>query len=66
MAEKKHHFCQIKTYSSLEGKTFGICTETYDGRYLLDSTEYCVQVNFCPFCGQKAPISINTKVWKKK
>lgn len=39
------------------------CTEDAQGRLLVDngeSEEYGNQVNFCPFCGYKAPEQVGT------
>lgn len=34
------------------------CTEDKDGKYWVGNEEYCSRVNYCPFCGAKAPQQI--------
>lgn len=35
-----------------------ICWEAEDGTLVADNGEYLNRVNFCPFCGAKAPTQI--------
>jgi len=37
------------------------CTEDEAGRFVVDNGEYRSFVNFCPFCGERAPSAIPIK-----
>jgi len=41
----------------LYGPAVTKCKE-FDGMFLVDNDEYASQVNYCPFCGAKAPIQV--------
>lgn len=56
------HRCEIP--EGAKGKFYGQaishCKEDDDGRFwAYCDTEYCTQVNFCPFCGKEAPVAIS-------
>lgn len=40
------------------GNAIDLCEEHEDGTFWAGNSEYGSQVNFCPFCGQKAPVQI--------
>jgi hypothetical protein len=31
------------------------CVEDEEGKFWVDNGEYCTQVAYCPYCGEKAP-----------
>ena len=49
------HSCYITTASGLSGQAIYICEEE-SGEFWVKNDEYATQVNFCPYCGEEAPI----------
>jgi len=40
------------------GEAIAICKEDEQGRFFVGNGEYLTQVNYCPWCGAKAPTQI--------
>ena len=40
------------------GAAIDVCYEDKEGRFWADNGEYSSQVNYCPWCGAKAPMQI--------
>mgnify|MGYP003404892953 CR=1 FL=1 len=60
----KLHYCEPseeEIESSCYGVAISTCAEDEDGRLWVDNEEYGNAVNYCPFCGFKAKISMNPK-----
>ena len=47
--------------SGLFGEAIDRCDEEESGHFTVDNGEYSSYVNFCPFCGAKAPKGIPLK-----
>jgi hypothetical protein len=60
----KRHICQyllVRKFPSIEGGiVFEICLEDEEGRFWVDTTDRSDQVNYCPYCGAKAPVQVIT------
>jgi hypothetical protein len=59
-----HHFCgdpQESKNSGGYGPAIENCTEDDAGHFVAGNGEYSSYVNFCPFCGEKAPAAIPLK-----
>jgi len=60
--KKKLHCCMVApgTVRDYEGwgNAIDLCEGHEDGTFWVGNSEYGSQVNFCPFCGQKAPVQI--------
>lgn len=60
MTEKKGHACVVFSPARSCGTAVKYCVE-YEGIeevFWAGNGEYETQVNFCPFCGTKAPVQI--------
>lgn len=49
------HLCEGSTKSGAYGNATYKCFEDPEGFFWVDNEEYGNQVNFCPYCGTKAP-----------
>lgn len=49
------HRCEGSTPHDGYGEAVDCCHEREDGTFWAGNDEYGSQVNFCPFCGAKAP-----------
>jgi len=61
--EKKRHACYEPrdlddSKSSGFGPAITDCSEDENGRFEVGNGEYGSYVNFCPYCGEKAPLGI--------
>ena len=58
--EEVEHYCVLPKGAAegVWGHAITECSEYLDGRMFVDNDEYESQVNFCPFCGQKAKVQI--------
>lgn len=52
---KNKHNCSGEFEIKENGPAFDICLEDSIGRFWVTNYEYANQVNFCPYCGEKAP-----------
>ncbi len=52
------HRCAHNTPLQRYGRAVTLCIEDDSGKYWADNVEYASQVNYCPFCGSKAPTQI--------
>lgn len=60
----KLHYCEPldeEIESSHYGTAIGTCAEDEYGKLWVDNEEYGNSVNYCPFCGFKANVSMNPK-----
>jgi len=48
------HYCDGRLPFGLWGQAILNCREE-DGQFWVENGEYSSQVNYCPFCGAKAP-----------
>ncbi|KKM86038.1 hypothetical protein LCGC14_1283020 [marine sediment metagenome] len=55
------HKCVCKVPHAIYGPAIDVCIEEENGKYWVDNDEYSSQVNYCPFCGSKAPTQIAEK-----
>ncbi|MBL8085644.1 MAG: hypothetical protein JNN26_23660 [Candidatus Obscuribacter sp.] len=57
MNTTKHHCTNNGGKGWSQPDTEATCMEQEDGRFILmvNLEEFCTHVNFCPFCGEKAP-----------
>ena len=51
----KHECNKWRTVCAAYGHAVLWCAEDDDGHFWAENGEYSNQVNFCPFCGEKAP-----------
>ena len=60
----KLHYCE-PSEEKMQGSGYGlavtICAEDEYGMLWVDNDEYGNAVNYCPFCGFKAKVSMNPK-----
>lgn len=60
----KLHYCEPPE-GAIEGSGYGlaiaVCAEDEYGKLWVDNDEYGNAVNYCPFCGFKAKVSMNPK-----
>jgi hypothetical protein len=54
----KRHRCEWKLPHKAHGEAIESCIEDEEGRFWVDNTEYASQVNYCPYCGAKAPVQV--------
>ena len=58
------HNCDYE-YKGIPTEAYGmaadLCTEDDNGKFWISNGEYCNQVNYCPFCGVKAPVPVILK-----
>lgn len=47
---------EVRAYGDAVYQCFG-----ENGKLFVDNHEYCNQVNYCPFCGYKAEITVGLK-----
>ena len=52
------HTCSYYVPGINYGPAIDVCVEDERGKYWVDNDEYSSQVNYCPFCGSKAPTQI--------
>lgn len=52
---KELHNCESYFLEKSYGIAIYYCIEDLKGHFWVGNKEYTNQVNFCPFCGQKAP-----------
>lgn len=52
------HKCTCKVPHAIYGPAVNLCREDHNGTYWVGNGEYASQVNYCPFCGKKAPTQI--------
>lgn len=55
MSEGVLHKCDPDTAWHECGPAINYCEQTEDGFLLAGNSEYETMVNYCPFCGYKAP-----------
>jgi len=55
MNTKQNHKCEYLLPQAAFGEAINSCFEK-DGEFWVGNNEYASQVNYCPFCGEKAPI----------
>lgn len=58
--DRKQHDCSQDLPTAAYGAAITACEEDDDGGFWAGNGEYESQVNFCPFCGEKAPKQIAT------
>ena len=61
MTEKDKHTCWLETPQSGYGPAVTFCHEDEEGKLWAENGEYASQVNYCPFCGFRAPTQIETE-----
>lgn len=52
------HKCSRRLPHSAWGPAIEQCESDEQGRFWVDNFEYASQVNYCPFCGAKAPVPV--------
>ncbi len=52
--KKEGHRCEESLPDSTYGPAIRYCFEDEDGKLWVSNDEYASQVNYCPYCGQKA------------
>lgn len=57
MNTKQKHKCEYDVPYSSDGPIIRVCLESH-GRFWVGDKKGGSQVNYCPFCGMKAPIQI--------
>lgn len=62
---KKIHYCEGDFSYETRGPALDECTEDEKGFFYVTNGEYLSYVNFCPYCGEKAPKQITKKIIKK-
>lgn len=55
------HKCAMDTPDDAYGSAIDICSENDDGMFWVSNGEYASQVNYCPYCGVKAPKQVGEK-----
>lgn len=50
------HICEGTLPNGHYGQAIKRCEERSDETLWVDNDEYASQVNFCPYCGYKAPV----------
>jgi len=58
MNTKQNHKCEYAAPQPGLGAAVSTCFEV-NGQFWLDNGEYASTVNYCPFCGVKAPVQID-------
>lgn len=56
---KDTHKCIVP--KKAERSAYGHAVESFfinDDKLFADNGEYCTQINYCPFCGEKATVQI--------
>lgn len=54
-SSKEEHSCKGYIDSDAHGPAIDSCLEWEDGTFWVSNGEYQSQVNYCPYCGTKAP-----------
>jgi len=57
------HSCRGTYKSGDNGPAIEECDEREDGSFWVGNSEYGSQVNYCPFCGAKAPTPAERPDW---
>lgn len=52
------HECSGGLPESGYGAAVDMCVEDNDGKLWVDNGEYSSQVNYCPYCGFRAPTQV--------
>ena len=55
------HDCEGELPALPYGPAISYCRENWEGQYWVGNDEYNSQVNFCPYCGKKAPVQVEIK-----
>jgi len=58
VAGKGRHVCSGGLPGAMYGGALDNCSEDEEGRLWVDNGEYCNQVNYCPYCGFRAPVQV--------
>ena len=59
--ETSQHECNGDNYPEcMYGPAIGWCIEYPAGEFWVSNGEYASQVNYCPYCGTKAPIQVES------
>ena len=53
------HGCEGDLPDDLYGAAIDCCNGLDDGTFWVGNGEYASQVNYCPYCGEKAPVKAN-------
>lgn len=53
------HKCEYGLPSDAHGGAIDTCEENDDGEFWVSNGEYASQVDYCPFCGIKAPTHVH-------
>lgn len=55
---KEGHRCEGLLPEAAYGKAITYCYDDIDGKLWITNEEYASQVNYCPYCGQKAKTGV--------
>ena len=58
MPDEEKHKCYGNTPVAGYGAAVCWCEEDEEGRLWVDNGEYSSQVNYCPYCGFRAPTQV--------
>lgn len=56
----ERHKCEGDLPLEGYGAALDKCYEDEDGKFWIDNDEYASQVNYCPYCGKKAPVQVSS------
>ena len=55
------HKCEMSTPDAAYGPAIDTCYQNDDSSFWVSNGEYSSQVNYCPYCGAKAPKQVEKK-----